>query len=242
MMEKILIEPKARFQLKRLCDSKHPEEVGGYLLGSKIDEDILIQDIFPVPNVHNSNRFNHYKEHSWGENWSNLYGITLGLKLVGSFHSHPKGTIPSQQDMKACRGLNVWVLHHGMGRHTFSGSRDFIDREVLLLNKKREIATKPHFVGDKFHLSTPIITNLGRIDFDGYSREVLKLKDETRRMLLLALKHTEPSGRVDLDRVVKESGRTRATVRKHLGLCLKKALLREHWRRGEYKVDFDDVL
>jgi len=240
-MEKILIETEARFKLERLCDSRHPQEVGGYLLGCNIEDDTLIQDIFPVPNT-SDNKTRSYKEHSWGEHWTNLYGKTVNLKAIGAFHSHPNGTIPSEGDMKACRGLNIWVIHHGIGQHTFSASRDFRNREVLLLNEKREVISKPHFVGDAFHLGTPIIRYNGRLELDGYSKETLKLKNETRRILLLALKHASPSnGYVDLDKVIEESGRTKQTVRNHLNLCLKKGLLRKYWSRGNYRVDYDNV-
>lgn len=239
-MEKILIEPEARFRLERLCDSKHPQEVGGYFLGSQIEEDVLIQDIFPVPNTSDfKNR--QYKEHNWGDHWTSLYGKTVALKALGRFHSHPNGSIPSEGDMKSCRGLNIWVIHHGRGQHTFSGSRDFKNREVLLLNEKREVITRPHFVGDSFHLSTPIIDRDGRLELDNYSKAVLTLKDETRKMLMLSLKHADPSNRVNLKRVVEESGRTKTTVRKHLGVCLKKGLLESHWRRGEYVINYDNL-
>ena len=92
VMEKILIEPEARFRLERLCDSNHPEEVGGYILGSKIENDIVIQDIFPVPNIADNKR-SHFKEHNWGDHWSRLYGRTIGLEKFGRFHSHPSGSI-----------------------------------------------------------------------------------------------------------------------------------------------------
>jgi len=242
-MEKIFIEPEARFKLERLCDGNHPQEVGGYLLGQKIENDILIKDMFPVPNIAEElEKRSHYKEHPWGDHWSGLYAESIDLHKQGKFHSHPNGSIPSTGDMKSCPNLHIWIIHHGVGQHTFVAARDCHNREVLLLNQPQEEITKPHFVGENFHLSTPIIRFNGRLELDGYSKEVLKLKDETRRILLLALKHARPSnGYVNLDKVIEDAGRTRQTIRNHLNRCLKRGLLRKSWSRGDYKVDYDNV-
>lgn len=232
-MEKIYVESEARFKIERLCDTHHPQEVGGYLLGATIESDIIVKDIFPVPNTSDS-RQSQYKEHSWGNYWSDLYSKTIDLSRLGKFHSHPNGTIPSAGDMQACPELHLWVIHHSRGEHTYRASRNYRDREVLLLNEPRELV-KPRFIGDSFQLGTVMIDDLGRLKIDQLSESLMELKGETRRILLIAWRNVD-HGRVNLDRVAHQSGRTKSTVRKHLNRCLKKGLLTKGWRRGDYKV------
>lgn len=235
-MERVLIEPEARFRLERLCDSLWPQEVGGYLLGEVVDPDIVVKDAFPVPNVSEKSKRNYYKEHPWGDRWCKIYAKVIGLSRLESFkfHSHPDGTIPSAGDMRACPGLNLWVIHHDIGKHTFRASRDYHDREVLLLNEPREIV-RPHFEGDNYNLGTIVIDSLGRLGMNPRSEVMMEVKDETRRLLLLALRSAR-RGRVDVDSIVKHSGRTRTTVRKHLNNLVDLGLLKKGWRRGDYEI------
>jgi len=235
-MEKILIEPEARFTLERLCDSFHPQEIGGFLLGEKIEGDSVIKRIFPVPNVSEKPRTNHYKKHSWGDHWSQMYSKTVNIEQLGDFHNHPNGTIPSTQDMRACPGLHLWVIHHQMGQHTFRASRDYQDREVLLLNEVREM-TKPHFEGDLFHLGTIFVNSIGQLNINPYSEKILNLKNETRRIYLIAIQNVELwSKRIDLKNTVEQSGKSRQTVRNHLNICVKNGLLGKSWNGRDYKL------
>jgi len=177
-MEKILLDSKAKLKLETLCDAKHPEEVGGYLLGYKYLEDTIIRDIFPVPNVEEGNKkYRTYREHSWGGYWCNLYASSIGLYKQGKFHSHPNGTIPSVRDIDACSDLWIWVIHHKMGQHTFIAARNSQNREIVYLKQPEEAIFTPHFVGEKFYLGIPIVNFLGKIELDEQSKK----NNETKR-------------------------------------------------------------
>jgi len=63
----------------------------------------------------------------------------------------------------------------------------------------------------------------------------MKLKDETRRILILAFKNSYPSGKININRVVEESGRNRSTVRKHLNICLREGIIKRLWSR-DYQI------
>jgi len=236
-MEKILVEPEARFKFERLCDSHHPEEVGGHFLGVRVKDKTIVKEVFPVPNViDNSKKRNTYREHDWGDFWATTYSKTVNLEKLGKFHSHPNGAIPSTQDMKACPGLHMWLIHHNKGEHTFLAARNYVNLEVILINEPHEEVSCPQIKGDKLILGLGYVESSGHLEINGVVNSIVSLKDETRKILLLALQHRGYSNRVDLDEVVKRSNRTKTTVRKHLNLCVKIGLLGPYWRRGQYVV------
>ncbi len=240
-MEKLLLEPEARFKFERLCDSWHPEEVGGYFLGIRDGDNTIIKDVFPVPNTaESSKKRNTYGEHSWGDFWSQLYGKTVRLDILGKFHSHPNGSIPSTNDMKACPGLHIWLIHHKKGEHTFLAGRDYVNREVMLLNEPHEEIIKPHLKGDRLMLGISYVASSGVIHSHRATSKILTLKNESRRILLLGLQNRRYGGRINVDEVVIRSGKSRATVRKHLNFCIEAGLLEKGWSRGEYRIK--DVL
>jgi proteasome lid subunit RPN8/RPN11 len=232
-VEKIYVEADARYRLERLCDAKHPQEVGGYLLGEAVADDTVIRDIFPVPNVALKTDST-YQAHGWGASWADLYSQARGLSQLGQFHSHPNGAIPSARDMEACPQLHLWVIHHARGQHTYHASRDYRDRAVVFFDAHGE-AVMPRFLGDDLHLGTIRVDNRGRLQGDALSTKLVALKDETRRLLFLSWQNVA-YGDIDLDRVARQSGRTKATLRKHLTLCLHHGLLEKGWKRGHFKV------
>lgn len=234
-MEKILIEPEARFKFERLCDSHHPQEVGGYFYGIKDGDQTIIKDVFPVPNT-SDKKNSQFKGHEWGDYWSTTYQKTIQMDKLGNFHSHPNGAIPSTQDMRACSGLHIWLIHHNKGEHTFIVARDYVNREVVLINEPHTEIIKPHLKGDTLVLGHSFVDSSGIIQSSFASSKILTLKNETRRLLILALQHRSWRDTVDLSEVVKRSGKTRATVRKHLNLCIDAELLEKGWSNREYKI------
>lgn len=242
-MERLLIEPEPRFRLERLCDERHPEEVGGFIFGHTIEGDSVVKDVFPVPNViEGGKKRTTYRKHDWGDHWSTLFGASTGLPRLGDFHSHPNGSIPSTQDMRACPGLHVWVIHHRRGEHTFVSARDYVNLEVILVNEPHETPSKPRLIGGRLELGMAVVNQTGQLDFDGYSRKVLELGDTTRRVLLQSLSNVEKKSwgpvLVDVDAVIGRVGFTRSTVLKHLNDLVKKGLLEKPYR-GEYHVPED---
>jgi len=239
-MEKLMIEPEPRFRLERLCDDRHPEEVGGYIFGRTVEGDSILKDVFPVPNViEGSKKRTTYRKHEWGDHWSTLFGASTGLIRLGEFHTHPNGTVPSAQDMRACPGLHLWVIHHSRGEHTFVSARDYVNLEVVLVNESHEVSSKPRLIGGRLELGMAVVNQTGQIDFDGFSRKVLELKNNTRRILLLALSYVDRRrfGRdeVELELVVDKSGFARSTVLKHLNELVKQGLLEKPYR-GTYEI------
>ena len=177
-MKKLALEPLARFKLERLCDAQHPEEVGGKLLGISEDNTTIVKDVFGIPNVA-ENRRSHYQEYSPAQYFLPLYERMVNLRSFGNFHSHPNGTIPSEGDMRACPGLNLWVIHHQKGEHTFTASYDYKHMEVLLLNEQQERRVS-EFRGNRFFLGDVEIDRFGRLMADATSMELLKLPEKTR--------------------------------------------------------------
>jgi len=234
-MEKIIIEPEARFKFERLCDSLHPEEVGGQFYGLRDGDHTIIKDVLPVPNI-STKKNTTYIRHSWGDHWASMYGKTVQLDKLGKFHSHPTGAIPSTQDMKACPGLHLWLIHHRKGEHTFLAARDYVNREVVLINEPHAELNIPHIRGDKLILGHSFVDSSGIIQTSNSGSKIFTLKNETRRILILALQNSRYRNDVNLKEVVRRSGRTRSTVRKHLNLCREAGLLTYGWSNRNYKI------
>lgn len=211
---KLMLEPEARFKLERLCDHRHPQEVGGKLLGYFEGNDALVKDIFGVPN--NSDQPNsRYKSYSPYQYFLPLYEKMVQLESFGSFHSHPNGTIPSEADMKSCSGLNLWVIHHRIGEHTFAASKDYQHLEVIMLNEPQERRVGG-FRGNKFFLGDLEIDEFGRLLGDNKSLELLKLPDKTRRAYLKFLQLKDGWGDVQTKEIATALNSTPQTVRRWL--------------------------
>ena len=214
---KLLIDPQARFKLERLCDYMYPQEVGGKLLGCIEGSDVILQDIFAVPNSAEQKN-GHYLEYSPYKYFLPLYLKMVQLENLGNFHSHPNGTIPSEQDMKVCSGLNLWVIHHNRGEHTFTGAKNYEHLETILLNEAQEIRIGG-FRGNKYFLGDLEVDNFGRLLGDNDSLELLKLPYKTRRAYLKFLQLNSGSAswsRVQLKDLAIALNSTPTTVRKWL--------------------------
>ena len=211
---KLLIEPMARFKLERLCDYKHPQEVGGRLLGELRDDDMVVVDIFAIPNA-SQQPTSEYKEYDPSKYFLPLYEQMVNLSSIGHFHSHPNGTIPSARDMEACSGLSLWIIHHRQGEHTFAGSKDYRHLEVILLNEPNERRVSG-FRADKFFLGDIEIDNFGRVNADSKSLELLSLPEKTRRAYLKFLQIKDRWGETETKKLADALNVTNQTIRNWL--------------------------
>jgi len=192
-MKKIVLDVEARFKLERLCDYVHPKECGGQVLGMETSDLIEVRDVFPVPNVSKKPNYE-YLKHGWGDYWSRLYSECQDLSVIGDFHSHPNGTIPSAGDMKAHNDhvLHLWVIHHNKGEHTFEASRGLDHRELQLAAKPLNSPQKPEFQDRNFHLGTLFIDESGKLNGAHISLKVLDHPEKQRKALLKAIQLASP--------------------------------------------------
>lgn len=223
---KLLIEPLARFKLERLCDYKHPQEVGGKLLGQHINGAAVVKDIFAIPNSSQEPNRN-YSSYSPYEYFLPLYEKMVSLQSFGQFHSHPNGTIPSESDMRACNGLNLWVIHHRIGEHTFAGSKDYQHLEVILLNEVQEKRVIG-FRGNRFFLGDIEVDDFGRIITDEKTLELLQLPEKTRKAFIKFLQYKDRWGEVETKVLAEALNVTNQTVRKWLRKASKLVKLLKH--------------
>jgi proteasome lid subunit RPN8/RPN11 len=189
-MKKVILEAEARFKLERLCDAVHPQECGGALLGPQTSEIIWIKDIFPVPNVAEPDKNNTYKEHSWSSYWRDLYKASNKSNFLGTFHSHPNGTIPSEQDMRAYNdsNLHLWVVHHDRGEHTFQASIGLTHANLELAPLScREVAIA-ELTDSGFRLGDIFLDEHGRVNTDNISSKLLTLNEKDRVTYIAALR------------------------------------------------------
>jgi len=211
---KVLLDPLARTKLERLCDSKWPEEVGGELLGHRMNGQIIILDIFPIPNVSPTPRTN-YKPYEAAKYFVPLVAKAAGLTRVGTFHSHPNGTIPSEKDMQGCPGFHLWVLHQRMGFHTFIAAQNYTHVQLEVLNEQYSIR-KCMFRGDRFFLGDLWITEAGQILGDEETLTLLKAPPKSRLAYLTAVKLLGHSKRLELKKIAIALGVSVRTVRNWL--------------------------
>lgn len=211
---KVLLDLDARFKLERLCDCMHPEEVGGKLLGAQEENNILINDVFAIPNASDTRRRS-YKEYSPHQYFLPLYEKMTMLTQIGNFHSHPNGSIPSEVDMRACPGLHLWVIHHRRGEHTFTAAKNYEHLEVVLLNEPHEKRIGG-FRGDQFFLGDLEIDNFGRLIGDTKSLELLRLPDKTRKAYLKFLQLKDRWGELETKKLAEALNVTPQTTRRWL--------------------------
>jgi proteasome lid subunit RPN8/RPN11 len=235
-MKKVILDPTARFKMERLCDGLHPQEVGGVLFGPQTPETIWVNDVFPVANIAD-NKNTTFKEHGWGNYWRDLYGIANNLRWLGTFHSHPNGTIASEQDMKAYNDSNVhlWVIHHAKGEHTFQASLglNHVDLELAAM-PTREIVI-PELTETGFRLGEINIDEYGRLQLDAISENMLKLDEKHRIAYITVLKLQDQYGSFYINDAVKKLNLTKVTVRQRLR-TLEKAKLVNHRYRDRWDV------
>ena len=82
-------------------------EKGGYLVG----RDNMITAFIPVPNASNGDHsasyfINRQSTSALAEEFAKM----VGGKILGDLHTHPDGTVPSEQDGRYVRGLS-WPYH-----------------------------------------------------------------------------------------------------------------------------------
>jgi len=211
---KLILEPTARFKLERLCDYKHPREVGGKLLGNRTEKTFIVKDIFAIPNASETPR-NTYVEYSPYTYFLDIYEKIVKLSKIGNFHSHPNGTVPSEGDMKACSGLNVWLIHHNRGEHTFVSARNYEHLETILLNEPQERRSSG-FLDNKFFLGDIEIDSFGRVIGEMKSLELLKLPEKTRIAYLKFLQLKDSWNEVETKQLAEALNVTRQTARNWL--------------------------
>lgn len=81
-------------------ESTFPNEGGGFLLGSKNNEEITIEDVIQVDNVFETEE-QYHRYAMTPENWAKMEDEAdeRGLLLIGYYHSHPNHpAIPSEFD------------------------------------------------------------------------------------------------------------------------------------------------
>jgi len=210
---KAILEPEARFKLERLCDYKYPQEVGGRLLG-ELKTDYIIQDIFPIPNASQTPN-NAYQPYSPYTYFLDLQQQILRKQEIGNFHSHPNGTVPSENDMKSCSGFNLWLIHHAQGEHTFVTSYNYQHLDIVSINEVQQ-RRNMGFRGTNFFLGDLEIDNFGRLIGEMRTLELLKLPEKTRIAYLKFLQLKNSCGDVDTKKLAESLNVTSQTARNWL--------------------------
>jgi proteasome lid subunit RPN8/RPN11 len=89
-----------------------PNEGGGFLLGTKQSEDVLISDVIQVENVfETAEQYHRYA--MTPQNWMKMEdeADARGLTLVGYYHSHPNHVaIPSEFDREHALPNFVYII------------------------------------------------------------------------------------------------------------------------------------
>lgn len=211
---RVMLSPLARTKLERLCDAKWPAEVGGELLGKNVDGDVFVSDVFAVPNV-SSSPFDQYLAYEESKYFLPLFLKMTGLDHVGSFHSHPNSTVPSEKDMRSCPGFHLWVVHQKMGYHTFIAAKNYVHVEVELLNEVASVQSCM-FRGDRFFFGDLHVNEFGKVVGDATSLILLKLSEKTRVAYIAVLKCGNGDRTVELKKVSEYLGVSNKTLRSWL--------------------------
>jgi len=192
-----------------------------------IDINYSAVDVFPMPNV--SGERNKYLEPPSGKAWADLYAQTTGLSLIARFHSHPNGTVVSEQDMRACgQGLHLWVIHHGLGKHTYVAALHLRHIEVVIKTTQME---KRHIMlmGDRLHLGDVQLTRSGEFEAAPLATQLLHLDEKSRRVYMAAI--TAPPNPRHVDNFITYADlavivhSTPSTVREWMKPCIKSGLV-----------------
>lgn len=241
-MIKAVLDVDARFQLERLCDCVHPAECGGYLLGSTIDNYnvALVKAVFPIPNISKTPN-TEYRLHDWGDYWGKLYHHSSGLDILGDFHSHPNGTIPSSQDMEAHRDndLHIWVVHHGKGLHTFMASKGLDHLSLELASQPLKETETPRMLDGSFNLGDLSVDDRGVLRGSDVSIELLKLGEKQRRVIVAILAiggRNNRYNRISANEIAKFLKVSLQTVHNWSILLVQNSILTKKW--GEYRLAY----
>lgn len=135
-----LIIPK---KLRALVESyvmshKRGEEKGGFLMG----RENTILSFLPVPNYSSdSHTSTYFINPSATRSIADEVAAMVGGKVLGDVHTHPDGTVPSEQDGRYVRGLSwpyhVIVADHGDRFEWYCVDNSF--RGVLLTETDQEL-------------------------------------------------------------------------------------------------------
>lgn len=223
----LLLSPSVNARLSRLCDAQYPHEIGGFLLGT-MDINYSAFDIFPVINT-SQNSTREFQEHPWGKLWAQLYSKMAGVPTIGRYHSHPNGTIVSEGDVRACgRELHLWIIHHGLGKHTYVAALNLRHIEVAVQTTQME-TKRVMLMGDKLHLGDVYLTKSGNLEAAQLADHLLRLDEKSRRAYMAAL--TAPPNPRRVDNLVTYAelavmiSSTPSTVREWMKPCIKQGLV-----------------
>jgi proteasome lid subunit RPN8/RPN11 len=221
-------------RLARLCDRRHPQEVGGYLLGT-VDVNYSAVDVFPVPNI--SGERGKYLAPSFGKAWASLYAETTGLTPIARFHSHPNGTVVSEQDMRACgSGVHVWVVHHGFNEHTYTAAENLRHLNVLIQPPQSGMRAVI-LTGDRLNLGEVWLNRSGEFEAAPTASHLLSLDGRSRRAYMAAiLAPKEPgTGFITYTTLARILRANPGTVRDWMRPCIKQGLVQG--RHGGIRVN-----
>jgi proteasome lid subunit RPN8/RPN11 len=222
----LLLSPSVNARLARLCDALHPHEIGGFLLGT-VDVNYSAIDIFPVINT-SQDSTRQFQEHPWGKSWVQLYSKMAGIRSIARFHSHPNGAIVSERDVRACgRELHLWIIHHGLGKHTYVAALNLRHVEVAVQTTQME-AKRVMLMEDRLHLGDVSLTKSGGLEAAPLADRLLRLDEKSRRAYMAALTAPPNPRRVDnfvtyAELAVMVSS-TPSTVREWMKPCIKQGL------------------
>ena len=96
----VLLKKSLQQQIFQQLVAAHPDEAGGFLLGTRRDQWVSIESVMPIENIfESSERYHRYA--MTPVDWMRLEDEAdeRGLTLVGYYHSHPNSpAIPSLYD------------------------------------------------------------------------------------------------------------------------------------------------
>lgn len=96
----VVLSEASRARLLASLEEAYPNEGGGFLVGTRQGEQVVIEDVLPIPNVfEEAEQFHRYA--MTPQNWATMEdkADSMGLALVGYYHSHPDSpAIPSEYD------------------------------------------------------------------------------------------------------------------------------------------------
>ncbi len=96
----VVLNEASRARLLASLEEAYPNEGGGFLVGTRQGEQVIIEDVLPIPNVfEEAEQFHRYA--MTPQNWATMEdkADSMGLALVGYYHSHPDSpAIPSEYD------------------------------------------------------------------------------------------------------------------------------------------------
>lgn len=195
-MNSLALTGQARWFLENFCDREHPKEVGGILLGrTDVSGNFVVEDIFPIANHSETPNGQYIQAPGW-DTVANFYARSRNLEVLGLFHSHPNGTIPSEQDMKAYDGkLGLWVIHHSVGKHSFAAARSLIHLPVQILSDVPLPVRSPVLMQDRANLGDMTIDQSGRLRASQLSLTLIQASEKARVAYLAIVNYCSYQGR-----------------------------------------------